>query len=343
MKWYEYAEVDDDAIISSRVRFARNLKGYPFTTRISMAGALAIIEKMKGIKDDGNALARDMDFVLLRDLSQSQLNDLAERHVISPAMAKPNNVASRALLYGVNEDVSIMINEEDHLRIHAIAPAKNLDAAFEKANAIDDALAEIVEYAFDREFGFLTSCPTNTGTGMRASFMLHLPLLEQTGELKSIVEPILKGGFALRGTHGEGSEVMGSVYQISNQVTMGVSEKESIEALVQITEHIVRSELEMRKNAMKGWPKETEDMVYRSYATLKYARLIGLKEAMKCLSDVRMGNILGIIKCRLLGDITIYKTMNDILTHNLQSIMGPAMDMQRLAAMRAEYLRKIVI
>ncbi|MCL2574565.1 MAG: protein arginine kinase [Defluviitaleaceae bacterium] len=343
IKWYEQPQVDDGVIMSSRVRLARNLTNYPFPSRLLLTDASSVMEEIRAsVLDTDNTFADNLSFASLAGMTTSQLNELSERHVISPAMAHLNNTATRGLIYNSEENISIMLNEEDHLRIQAIFAQQDMDAAYETASKLDDIMAQRLEYAFDTDFGFLTSCPTNTGTGLRASYMLHLPLLESTGNLKVYAEIITKAGFAIRGAHGEGSEHIGSIYQISNQVTLGKSEEETISSLKHLANQVVDREHTMREHVLKEFRYETEDAVHRAYGILTNCRKIGLNEAMKLLSDIRLGNATGLLNCHVHGG-SIYNLMTHVLPHNLQKVMGSAQDTRRLDVLRAEYLRSSII
>ena len=349
-KWHEQAEVDDSVIISSRIRLARNLTAFPFPSRISSAGAASAIETIRGAAfgktdasdatDATDAIGYALTFCDLSQLPTEQLRELCEKRVISFAMV--NKAIVRGLIYNDEENISILLNEEDHLRIQAIAPGHDLDAAYEIAVSLDDTISQGLEYAFDAEFGYLTSCPTNTGTGLRASYMLHLPLLENTGSIKAYADVITKAGFAIRGTHGEGTEPMGAIYQISNQITLGKTEAETLSALKHLANQIVDKELALRERVIKEFLHETEDAVFRAYGILTNCRKIGLDEAMRLLSEIRLGNILGLLKHKPL-DSTIYNLMINILPYTLQRTMGKvATDTRMLDVLRADYLRKSI-
>ena len=343
IKWYEQPQVDAGVIMSSRVRLARNLAAYPFPAKLASADAYAAMEEIKAsIHSASRPLTDNLVFVSLAGMTTGQLGELSERHVISPAMAQMNNTAMRGLIYNIEENVSIMLNEEDHMRIQAILPEQDLDAAYEAAASLDDIMSQQLEYAFDSEFGFLTSCPTNTGTGLRASYMLHVPLLESTGNLKIYADIITKAGFAIRGGHGEGSESMGGIYQISNQTTLGKSEAETISSLKHLANQVVDREHTMRDHVMKDFRHETEDAIFRAYGILTNCRKISLAESMKLLSEIRLGNILGLLSTQIRNG-SIYNLMTHALPHNLQKLMGPAKDARQLDIMRAEYLRSSIM
>jgi len=342
-KWYEMGAVDSHVIISSRVRLARNLAAYPFPSKISeMYAGLAIAAMRDSVftqKNMQNPIISALSFADLSKLDSGWLKEMSERQVISPTMV--NKTTLRGLIYNEMENISIMLNEEDHLRIQVIYPEQNLDKAYETASSLDDIMSENLEYAFDTEFGYLTSCPTNTGTGMRASYMLHIPLLESIGNLKTYAELITKAGFAIRGTYGEGSEAMGGIYQISNQITLGKSEEETISALKHLANQLVDKEISLREHVAKTYAHETEDAVHRGFGILTNCRKISLNEAMKHLSEVRLGVLLGLISCEISGG-TIYNLMTNIQPFNLQKIMGSATDGRHLDVLRAEYLRNSI-
>jgi len=335
-KWYEQPQVDESVIMTSRVRLARNLSGYSFPTKLTSAGAAAVMDEIKAAITNEN-----LTFTSLAGMTTGQLSELSERHVISPAMAMLNNTSMRGLIYNIEENISIMLNEEDHLRIQAIFAQQDLDKAYQTAAELDNTMSQHLEYAFDAEFGFLTSCPTNTGTGLRASYMLHVPLLESTGNLKVYADIITKAGFAIRGGHGEGSESMGGIYQISNQTTLGKTEAETISSLKHLTNQVVDREHTMREHVLKEYRAETEDAVFRAYGILTNCRKISLTEAMKLLSEIRLGNILGLLNTQVHSG-SIYNLMTHALPHNLQKLMGPAKDARQLDILRAEYLRNAI-
>jgi protein arginine kinase len=347
LKWYENPAADADVIISSRVRLARNLVKYPFPARLSATDASGAIREMRSsIFNEANREDVEtgrLQFLDLSHISNWDLNILAERHVISPSMV--SRAALRGLVYNETENISVMLNEEDHLRIQSIFVGQDLDAAFEAANRLDDIMGQSLEYAFDRDFGFLTSCPTNTGTGLRASYMLHIPLLESTGSLKAEVAILTKAGFVIRGTHGEGSESMGAIYQISNQITLGKTEEEIIHELKYYANQLTEKENNARGRMALDYLTEATDSFWRSYGILSHCRKIGLPEAMRHLSEIRLGNMLGphmgMAQNPFSG--TIYNIMTNIQPYNLQKIMGPATDTRHLDILRAEYLRMVFV
>ena len=349
-KWYEKNNVDLGVIISSRVRLARNLANVPFPSRMSATQANHVVNEVKTkvfceenlhkVADDG------LLFLNLAHINEHEKNVLAERHVISPAMLDARN-HSCGLIHNHEENLSIMINEEDHMRIQSIFVGNDLDAAYEAASRLDDTLSEDLDFAFDNKFGYLTSCPTNTGTGLRASYMLHLPLLEYTDQLKPLADVITKTGFVIRGANGEGTEPLGSIYQVSNQVTLGKTEGEIINSLKQLANQIVEKEKALQNGVRKNMSGEASDRVWRAYGLLSYCRRVSLNEARNLLSDMRSGlNMdVGPMSPKQANPLelkaTIYEIMTNIQPHNLQRIMGIAQDLRHLETLRADYLRGI--
>lgn len=219
---------------------------------------------------------------------------LVEKHLISPHLAE--NAVHGAVLLSGNEEISIMINEEDHIRIQCLFPGFQLTEALKAANEIDDWLEEYVNYAFDEKFGYLTSCPTNAGTGLRASVMMHLPGLVLTQQMNRIVPAINQLGLVVRGIYGEGSEALGNIFQISNQITLGKSEDDIVDDLKSVVGQIISQERSAREALAKTSNIQLEDRVFRSYGTLANSRIIETKEAARCLSDLRLGIDMGYIK-----------------------------------------------
>lgn len=289
MIWYKNSE---DIVISTRIRLARNLEGVPFPD--SLKNKEEIIEKIKSAVFDSNStLSKDFQNMGFENMSNFEKQRLAEKHLISTQMLKDG---PKACLINKDETMSIMIMEEDHIRQQVILGGYKLDEAFEICDKVDDVLSENLNFAFDENYGYLTSCPTNIGTGLRASVMLHLPGLSMTRRIDRIIESANNIGIAVRGFYGEGSKADGCFYQISNQVTMGATEKEILERVKNVTDQIVKFEEEARKELLKDNFTELTDKVYRSYGTLKYARSISSKEAIALLSDVLLGKNMGIIK-----------------------------------------------
>ena len=293
--WMSEEGPESDIVLSSRIRLARNIDQFQFSFLNSNEEALKVIETVKNrIKKGSFANTGNMDLLMMDELQPLQKRILVEKHLISPHLAE--NANHGACLLSENEEISIMINEEDHIRIQCLYPGLQLLEALNTAFQIDDWLEEEINYAFDEKVGYLTSCPTNVGTGLRASVMLHLPGLVMTQQLNRIIPAINQLGLVVRGIYGEGSEALGNIFQISNQITLGKSERDIVEDLKSVVGQIVSQERSVRDTLVKTSNIQLEDRVYRSFGVLTNSRIIETKEAAKCLSDVRLGIDIGYIK-----------------------------------------------
>ena len=289
MIWYE--NNDNDIAVSTRVRLARNLDGIPFPNAIKDTAKTT--EKIKNsILKSNSTLSRDFEFISLDMLDTAKKQSLAEEHLISPQMLDGKG---KSVLINKDKTMSIMLMEEDHIRLQVIKSGLAIDEAYELADKVDDVIEESVTYAFDEEFGYLTACPTNAGTGLRASVMLHLPALTLTDSIGKIISSAADFGIAVRGLYGEGTRAYGNLYQFSNQITMGLSEKEILEKLKKIVSQIIDTEKKARKALLEQNKDALEDKLFRSYGTLKYARSISSSEAKSLLSDILLGQGMGII------------------------------------------------
>jgi protein arginine kinase len=248
---------EKEIVMTSRIRLARNLKNYKFPTKMTSEEAARIInDTNRSINSDDSGL--NYKLLYMKDLSDVDKNVLIEKHLISPALAESKDKG--ALLLSLNEKSSIMINEEDHIRIQVLGSGMCLNECWEKGNRIDDVLEEELDFAFDRELGYITSCPTNIGTGMRASVMLHLPALSITNQIDKLLYSISQLGVAVRGVYGEGTKSMGHLYQISNQGTLGASEEKLIEKITQIVVQIIQKEKATRELLIKNNREEIEGL-----------------------------------------------------------------------------------
>lgn len=293
--WMNEEGPDSDIVLSSRIRLARNLDEFLFPTLFSPEEARDVILKLKEIVDhsDFNKFGQ-MELLKIDELQPLQKKVLVEKHLISPLLADESPYG--ACLLTENEEVSIMINEEDHIRIQCLFPGLQLSEALDAANEIDDWLESHIQYAFDETYGYLTSCPTNVGTGLRASVMMHLPGLILTQQINRIIPAINQLGLVVRGIYGEGSEALGNIFQISNQITIGKSEKDIVEDLKSVVSQLISQERSAREALRKTSNIQLEDRVFRSYGVLANCRIIETKEAARCLSDVRLGIDMGYIK-----------------------------------------------
>lgn len=277
-------------IISTRVRLARNLKDYPFPCKLSEQGRQKVNEKVRAaITQSNSALQNDFEYIKMSDLPPVDSVALVEKRLVSPEFISDTN--GRALLLSKDKSLSIMINEEDHIRLQVIKKGLALEEAYDTADKLDTLLDENLEFAFDEKLGYLTQCPTNLGTGMRASVMLHLPALEKSKAISRIAGSLSKLGLTIRGAHGEGTEPKGALYQLSNQVTLGISEKSAIENLKNIALQLASQEEQARERLCSSI--DIQDTIARSLGILKYSMLISHDEALNLLSNVRMGVLSG--------------------------------------------------
>jgi len=339
-KWYEEAhENHQGVIISSRIRLARNLKDYPFPNRAVSKQSQEVLQVVgDAVKSSQGSLDRKYNQLLMTDVSRVDKIAMMEMHIISPNFVKVQRPS--ALILREDEAISIMVNEEDHIRIQSMKSGMDLLGAMASANEVDDLFETKVDYAFDSRLGYLTACPTNLGTGLRASYMIHVPALETTGQLQLILDAIGKFGLIVRGIYGEGSEAQGSVFQVSNQVTLGMTEAEIIENLSSVTKQIVEQELMVRQKLLNEKRHRFEDAVFRSYGILSHARMITSKEAMTMLSDMKLGIELGIVKTEGNTRINIYSLMSKIQPANLQIMHNRQLNADERDMARAEYLRQ---
>lgn len=293
MIWYK-EQNDNDIVVSTRIRLARNLSKYPFPNAMNSETAKKARQEIEdAIMKSNSVLSKEFFVTHMEDADAVAKQMLAEKHLISRDLLDKKD---SSVMINKDENMSIMLLEEDHIRMQVIMGGLKLDEAYELASKVDDVIDENLQYAFDEEFGYLTACPTNTGTGLRASVMMHLPALTMTNSIQRIASSAGGLGIAVRGMYGEGSKGYGSLYQISNQVTLGLSEKEIIEKVKNIVSQIEEHEKQARKKLLEQNRDYLEDKLWRSYGTLKFARAMSSNEAKALISDVLMAKNMGIIK-----------------------------------------------
>lgn len=292
--WMKGSSPEADVVISTRVRLARNLRSLPFPMLSTNAQSKEALDQIVKVLDSEELKkVSRFDLFVLDQLDELQKRVLVEKHLISPNLAGESR--NGAVLISDNESVSIMVNEEDHLRIQCLSPGFQIREAWNVANRIDDVFESQVDYAFDERRGFLTSCPTNVGTGIRASVMMHLPALVLTQQMNRILQAINQVGLAVRGIYGEGSEAIGNIFQVSNQITLGQSEEEIIDNLHSVAKQIIEHERAARQKLLAESKMRIADRVNRSYGILANAVIMDSKEAAQRLSDVRLGVDLGLL------------------------------------------------
>jgi protein arginine kinase len=326
-------------VVSSRVRLARNVEGYAFSPRARDGERLRVLSQ---VRDALSIIPSAQDGVLVRvdHLGEPERRVLHERHVVSKELAAidlASEARSGAAVH-VGRDFSIMVNEEDHLRIQALRSGLDLERAFADARDIDVELGQRVPFAYHREFGFLTACPTNVGTGLRASVLVHLPALVLTKEIARVLVGLQQVGLTYRGLYGEGSDVVGNLFQISNQTTLGKSEQDLLDYLQDIVRHVIDKELEARRVLLRDAEYILEDKLWRAYGTLRYARSLTFEEAMNFLSGVRLASSL-----KLIDGLSVYN-LNELLVFtqsaHLAQREGRALTEDEAGVVRAAYVRE---
>lgn len=335
LNWYLQNGKDSDVVVSSRIRLARNLRNYPFITKCKKEDLEKIEEEIEEITP---SLGYGIKFLKLKDIDDITKMTLVEKHILSPNFAL-NKENTGAILINDDENISIMINEEDHLRIQILGAGLDLDGLMSLAMEIDNKMQSNLDYAYNEKYGFLTACPTNVGTGLRASVMVHLPALTATGNIHKILEVINNFGMNIRGIYGEGSKAQGNMYQISNKQALGTSEKEIIKNLKAITEKIIEQERLARKILAKD-SVELEDKLYRAFGIISNCKKISSEETRKILSDVKLGTDMGIIK--ELNDLKVNKLELYTKPANLQKYLGKKIDAYERDIRRAEVIKQII-
>lgn len=336
-KWYIDIGPDSDVVVSSRVRLARNFKEYPFPQRsIPEQQESVIQETCNALFTNNPKLKENLSLTRFKNISTVERQVLVEKHLVSKELAK-SNLEVGALISN-DEQISIMFNEEDHLRIQCLASGMQIEKAFDICNYLDNIISEKVEVAFNDTIGYLTSCPTNVGTAIRVSLQLHLPALTMTGFIRAVLESCGKLGLAVRGLYGENTEASGNMYQLSNQITLGKSESDIVMSIKSIGYQIIEQERLLRTKLLNRSDNKLEDRIMRSYGTLRFARNLTSDEALQKLSDLRLGIDLGLIPN--LTEIDVSEMMIGIQPGNLQQNAGRLLKSDERHNLRASYVRK---
>ena len=329
MNWYKNKGNESDIVLSTRIRLARNLKDYPFPERLDEKRRNEVNELIRDVflKADGS-----LSYIKMSELSPYQCVSLAEKHLISPEFSSDST--GRALLLSDEEDVSIMLCEEDHVRIQVIFPGLSPEEAYQKASQYDEILENSFSIAFSEKLGYLTQCPTNLGTGMRASVMLHLPALSSKGAISRLASTVAKLGLTLRGTYGEGTEPIGDIYQLSNQVTLGISDEAAIKNLQSITKELITQEKEARKELLRD--DRIIDKIHRAFGILKTAHMLSWGEFSSLVSLVRLGASGGLsdIPAELLSTLLIETQPATINTKEGKALSTSERDVIRAKTVR---------
>ncbi|MCM3382065.1 MULTISPECIES: protein arginine kinase [Shouchella] len=338
--WMKKDGSDADIVLSSRIRLARNMSAFTFPMLSSKEEAYAVAKHVKDALGgtQGDALGK-AEMLAMEDMRTNDKRMLVEKHLISPHLAEQSKYGM-VLLSG-DESLSIMINEEDHIRIQSLSAGFELENCLQAANAVDDWVESHLTYAYDSQYGYLTSCPTNVGTGMRASVMIHLPALAMTRQLQRILPAINQLGLVVRGIYGEGSEALGNLFQISNQITLGKTEQDIVDDLQGVVKQLIRQERVARDSLLQHSKLELKDRVFRSYGILANSYIIDSKEATRRLSDVRLGIDLGFIENtagKILDELMIL-TQPGFLQQYAKTVLTPEQRDERRAALIRERLK----
>lgn len=337
VEWLRNAGESSDVVLSSRVRLARNISGFPFLSRATRQDRREVLDMVKGVALHAS-LAGEMLWVELHDSPPLDRDLLVERHLISKQHAKgdePRGVA----ISSPDERLSIMVNEEDHLRIQVLRSGLELADAYAQADKVDDALEQRIDFAFHSRFGYLTACPTNVGTGIRVSVMLHLPALKMTGDIDKVRRAAKGMSLAVRGFYGEGSEAVGDLFQISNQTTLGKTEEQILgEFEDEILPKVIEYERHARRTLLERRRLILEDRVHRALGVLEHARMLNADEALHMVSQVRLGVLQGVIEGVEL------RTLNELMLlcqpAHLQQAVGTTMNQAARRKARADLVRQ---
>lgn len=322
-------------ILSTRIRLARNVAGCRYPTTADSDTRKRVISYFDSVVTRTGQLGQGQ-YYKATDFDSLDRDFLIERHLISPAFLDGD--LSKAVLIGSQEQVSIMVNEEDHLRIQALTPGLDPQGAFDLAQKYEVEIGRYIEYDYDKDFGFLTACPTNAGTGMRASVLIHLPGLVLTRDIDRVISRITRSGLIVRGFYGEGSDVLGNLFQVANQNTLGLTETDIISQINKVAHEIIEEEAKARARLTEEAADMIEDKIWRAFGILKHARVLTSEEVMNLLSAVRLGHAMKVI------DFLDVALINQILLlsqpAHLQKYYGTEMDHNRRDFVRAQMVRE---
>jgi len=341
LSWLDASGPTGHIVLSTRIRLARNLDGYTFSQRARDADRMGVLTRVREAVDASERLTGGVLF-RLDELERADRQLLHERHLVSKELAgldrEARPRAGAALL--VQRAVGMMVNEEDHLRLCGMWSGFALEEAYAQLEAVDTELGRLLPFAFHPEFGYLTSCPTNAGTGLRASVLIHLPGLVLTKEIGKVLQGLSQVGLTFRGLYGEGSEVVGNFFQLSNQTTLGKSEEELLDHLGKIVRQVIEYEAQAREVLVRDAPTIIADKVWRAYGLLRYARSLTFEETMNLLSGVRLG-----VGLNLISGLSVY-TLNKLLIFtqpaHLAALEGRPSGDPELPTVRASYVRKLL-
>lgn len=332
--WLRETGPEEGEVLSSRIRLARNIKAVPFPHYAGEKQLEEVINLVEKACQRVDPEIGKLNMVRIDGLNQLDRMTLLEKHLVSPGLV--NSPVHRAVIFREDEVLAMMVNEEDHLRIQVINPGLQLESAWKLAFKIDDYLEASLDFAFDEEKGYLTCCPTNVGTGLRASVMAHLPALAMVEQVGKVLATLSQVGLNVRGVYGEGTESWGNLFQISNQVTLGYSEEDLVSKLTSVTRQVVEQERAAREALLKESRAQLEDRVYRAYGLISQARLISSQEAVRLLSDVWLG-----VETGLISEVTS-QVVKELLFLNRAAILQKLIG-RELAPEERDYYRATMI
>ena len=340
--WLDASGEHAGVVLSTRVRLARNLQGHAFGPRARVNDREAVLEQTRRAMAKVELLTGST-LLELPDLDHRSRGMLLERRLASRELlgdVKVGPSRATAVLLAAQDPLSVMVNEEDHLRLQGLVSGLRLKEAWNLVDRLDEELGQELPFAYHHEFGFLTSCPTNVGSGLRASVLVHLPGLVLTKEIGKVLQGLGQVGLTFRGLYGEGSEVVGNFFQLSNQTTLGKSEEELIEHLDKIVRQVIQYEDQARQVLLRDAPQVTEDKIWRAYGLLRYARSLSFEELMNLLSGIRLG-----VGLKLLPELRVY-TLNKLMiftqTAHLEQAAGRDLPPTECDAHRAAYVRRVL-
>ena len=342
LEWLDADGPHADIVLSTRVRLARNLQGYAYGSRARVNDREAVFKSVEDAVHGVDTFA-GADVLQMRKLGERTRRIFLERRLVSRDLLGPDPSAAptgAAVVVSTHDPLSLMVNEEDHLRLQSLMSGLRFTEAWSLVDRLDDEIGQNLSYAYHHEFGFLTSCPTNAGTGLRASALVHLPGLVLTKEIERVLQGLAQVGLTFRGLYGEGSEVVGNFFQISNQTTLGKSEEDLVDHLQRVVGTVIQTELRARQVLIRDAASVTEDKIWRAYGLLRYARSLTFEELMNLLSGVRLG-----VSLKLLPSLRVY-TLNKIMilsqAAHLDEAAGRELSPPERHAHRAEYVRKML-
>ena len=336
--WINALGKNSDIVVSSRIRMARNLKKVPFPGKLNLEQARENINHIETAFFNNQKLKDKFNSYRLWENKPNFISTYLEKHLISADLMR--GYKNAAFIVDKDETMSLMLNEEDHIRLQCVNKGFNLRDTYKEADKLDSNLEEYLDYAFDEKLGYLTACPTNLGTGMRASVMIHLPALTVNEEITSLLKGLTQVGMTLRGLYGEGSRADGNMYQISNQISLGVTEEETLSNLEAVISEIILQEKKARERLVTQYKYEVEDKIYRALGVLENSILLSMQEALEFLSHVRMGVEMGIVGS--IDNILLNKLLVEIQPATLQTIVGRKLNDKEKNIERAKLVKQIL-